>query len=50
MTSCTVSRTVTQGGIRRVVLPLPMLCFEIGTLAASQELFRDRYGLPAAGG
>ena len=43
MTSRTVSSTVIRGGVRRVVLPLPMLCFEIGALAASQKLLRDRY-------
>jgi len=47
MTSRTVFKTETRGGIRCIVLPLPMLCFEIGRLAASQELLQDRYGLPA---
>lgn len=46
MTSCTKADVQDHAGIRGVVLPLPMLCFEIGRLAASQELLRDRYGLP----
>jgi hypothetical protein len=46
MTSRTLSNTTERAGIRRVVLPLALLTYEIGRLAASQELLRDRYGLP----
>ena len=46
MTSRTVSTSQDVGGIRRVVRPLSMLCYEVGRLAASQELLRDRDGLP----
>jgi hypothetical protein len=47
MTSRTVAKTFSKGDVRCVVVPLPMLCFEIGRLAANQELVGDRYGLPA---
>lgn len=50
MTSRTRTSVEIRNGIRRVVMPLPVLCFEIGRLAASQELLRDRYGLPARTG
>lgn len=46
MTSQTGSTTSRSGGVRRVVLPLAQLSFEIGRLAANQELLRSRYGLP----
>jgi predicted AAA+ superfamily ATPase len=46
MTSQTVATESVHDGIRQVVFPLAALCFEIGRLAASQELLRDRYGLP----
>lgn len=46
MTSRTVDRVLMRGGLRLSVLALPMLCFQIGQRAASQELLRDRYGLP----
>jgi uncharacterized protein len=46
MTSQTVSASSERGGIRRVVLPLAQLSYEIGRLAANQELLRSRYGLP----
>jgi uncharacterized protein len=46
MTSRTVADTSERSGIRRVVLPLARLSYEIGRLAANQELVRSRYGLP----
>jgi hypothetical protein len=46
MTSRSVTKTFTHGRFNHVVLALPMACFEIGRLAASQELLRNRYGLP----
>lgn len=46
MTSQTVSGRTERAGVRRVVIPLALLTYEIGRLAASQELLRDRYGLP----
>lgn len=47
MTSRTVARvTNTKGEPMRIVWPLSVLCFEIGRLAASQELLRSKYGLP----
>lgn len=48
MTSRTTASDDQSAGVRRIVHPLPMLCFEIGRLAASHELLRDRYGLPDA--
>ncbi len=45
MTARTVSQAQSRSGIETLVLPLPMLCFEIGRLAARQELVRDHYGL-----
>jgi hypothetical protein len=46
MTSRTVSTTSERGGVRRIVRPLAQLSYEIGRLAANQELLRSRYGLP----
>lgn len=48
MTSRTVSGTSERGGVRCVVLPVALLSYEIGRLAASQELLRSRHGLPLA--
>jgi predicted AAA+ superfamily ATPase len=45
MTSRTISTRENRGGIEAIVLPLPLLCFEMGRLAARQELIRDHYGL-----
>jgi predicted AAA+ superfamily ATPase len=50
VTSRSVTKKSTHGGLDRVVLALPMTCFEIGRLAASQELLRNRYGLPSVEG
>ena len=46
MTSQTISARTERAGVRRIVIPLAVLTYEIGRLAASQELLRDRYGLP----
>jgi uncharacterized protein len=47
MTSRTIFRTTERAGIRRIVLPLAVLSYRIGQLAAGQEPHRDRYGLPS---
>jgi uncharacterized protein len=46
MTSRTVSQVTQRRGLRAVVHSLPVLCYQIGTLAARQRLVRDRSGLP----
>jgi predicted AAA+ superfamily ATPase len=46
MTSRTVMRGDSAATPARMVWPLPLLCFEVGRLAASQELLRSKYGLP----
>jgi hypothetical protein len=46
MTSRTIDKVVMRGDKRVHVFSLPLLCFQIGQRAASQELLRDRYGLP----
>jgi len=46
MTSRTVSRPASRGGLQTTVHALPELCYRIGTLAARQGLVRHRSGLP----
>jgi uncharacterized protein len=47
MTSRTIFETTERAGIRRIVLPIALLSYRIGQLAASQQLLRDRFGLPS---
>ncbi len=46
MTSRTISRTSQHAGIKRIVIPLAKLSYQIAQLSASQELLRSKYGLP----
>ena len=46
MTSRTSSHREMRDGLQRIVMPLPLLCYEVGRLAASQELLHSRYDLP----
>ena len=48
MTSLTISRTSEHGGIKRVVIPLAKLAYQIAQLSANQELLRSTFGLPEA--
>lgn len=50
MTSRTVSWAAPDQAPSRVVLPVSLLAYEVGRLAASQELLRSRYGLPVTDG
>lgn len=48
MTSKTVRRTEERSGIRCLVAPVAVLAYDIGRLAASEALLRDRFGLPVS--
>ena len=46
MTSKTVEAMESGRGLRRVVRPVALVAYQVGALAASQELLRERDGLP----
>lgn len=50
MTARTIQKVERVGSLRTVVHALPLLCFQIGRLAATQRLLRHEAGLPSASG